>query len=86
MELSERRRRSFVSAPEREKKEMQTYRDPVGILLTNAFSLGLALLERVLVLKLGTHGRGSGGVDGVVAGGSVIELSVAVVAVVMAGW
>ena len=32
-----------------------TYRNAVGILLTNAFGFCLALLEGVLVLELGTH-------------------------------
>lgn len=32
-----------------------THRDTVGVLLPDALSLGLALLERVLVLELGTH-------------------------------
>jgi|TARA_R110002003_G_scaffold1048_5_gene22188 hypothetical protein len=33
----------------------QTYRNAVIVLLANALRLGLALLERVLVLELGTH-------------------------------
>jgi hypothetical protein len=32
-----------------------TYRDAVGVLLPDALGLGLALLERVLVLELGAH-------------------------------
>lgn len=32
-----------------------TYRNTVRILLSDALSFSLALLERVLVLKLGTH-------------------------------
>lgn len=32
-----------------------TYWDTVGIFLSDAFGLSLALLEGVLVLKLGTH-------------------------------
>lgn len=32
-----------------------TYRNAVGILLSDALSFSLALLERVLILKLGTH-------------------------------
>jgi hypothetical protein len=35
-----------------------TYRDAVGVLLPDALGLGLALLERVLVLELGAHGGG----------------------------
>lgn len=33
-----------------------TYRDAVGILLSDALGLGLALLEGVLVLELAAHG------------------------------
>ena len=33
-----------------------TYGDTVGILLADTLSFGLALLEGVLVLELGTHG------------------------------
>jgi hypothetical protein len=33
----------------------QTYGNAVVVLLANALSLGLALLERVLVLELGSH-------------------------------
>lgn len=33
-----------------------TYRDAISILLADALSLSLALLERVLVLELGSHG------------------------------
>jgi hypothetical protein len=40
-----------------------TYRDAVGVLLPDALGLGLALLERVLVLELGAH------VGGVCGGG-----------------
>jgi len=32
--------------------------DSVGVLLTNSLSFGLALLEGVLILKLGPHGDG----------------------------
>ncbi len=32
-----------------------TYRNTIGILLSDTFSFSLALLEGVLVLKLGTH-------------------------------
>lgn len=32
-----------------------TYRNSVGVLLSDALSFGLALLEGVLVLELGTH-------------------------------
>jgi len=32
--------------------------DSVGVLLTNSLGFGLALLERVLILKLGSHGDG----------------------------
>jgi hypothetical protein len=35
-----------------------THRDAVGVLLPDALGLGLALLERVLVLELGAHGGG----------------------------
>lgn len=35
--------------------EKGTYRDAVGVLLSNALSLRLTLLERVLVFELGTH-------------------------------
>ena len=38
---------------------VNTYRNAVGVLLADALGLGLALLEGVLVLKLGSH------VDGV---------------------
>ena len=54
------------------KGEGATYWNAVGILLANAFGFCLALLERVLVLELGTH---SDGVDktrlGCVSGGCV---------------
>lgn len=33
-----------------------TYRNTVGILLSDALGLGLALLEGVLVLELAAHG------------------------------
>ena len=33
----------------------KTYGNPVGILLSDALRFSLALLERVLVLELGTH-------------------------------
>lgn len=33
----------------------QAYRDAVVVLLSDALSFGLALLEGVLVLELGTH-------------------------------
>ena len=36
-------------------RSRQTYGNAVVILLANALGLGLALLERVLVLELGTH-------------------------------
>jgi hypothetical protein len=32
-----------------------TYRNAISILLADALGLGLALLERVLVLELGSH-------------------------------
>ena len=32
-----------------------TYRNPVSVLLSDTLSFSLALLERVLILKLGTH-------------------------------
>lgn len=35
-----------------------THRDAVGVLLPDALGLGLALLERVLVLELRAHGGG----------------------------
>jgi len=35
-----------------------THRDAVGVLLPDALGLGLALLERVLVLELGAHDGG----------------------------
>lgn len=35
-----------------------TYWNSVGVLLADALSFGLALLERVLVLKLGAHSGG----------------------------
>ena len=38
-----------------------TYRNAVGVLLANAFGLGLALLEGVLVLKLAAHFGGCEG-------------------------
>jgi uncharacterized protein YaiE (UPF0345 family) len=34
---------------------LMTYRDSVGVFLSDALSFSLALLERMLVLKLGTH-------------------------------
>lgn len=34
---------------------MNTYWDAVGVLLTDALGFGLALLEGVLVLELGSH-------------------------------
>jgi hypothetical protein len=34
---------------------LETYGNAVVVLLANALSLGLALLERMLVLELGTH-------------------------------
>lgn len=39
-----------------QERSRKTYRDAVGVLLANAFGFCLALLERVLVLELGTHG------------------------------
>jgi hypothetical protein len=39
----------------------QTYRNTVVVLLANALRFGLALLEGVLVLELGSHGDGFGG-------------------------
>jgi len=40
------------------KARIVTHRDAVGVLLPDALGLGLALLERVLVLELGAHGSG----------------------------
>ena len=34
----------------------ETYRNAISVLLTDAVCFCLALLERVLVLELGTHG------------------------------
>ena len=34
---------------------IKTYRNPVGILLSDALRFSLALLEGVLVLEFGTH-------------------------------
>ena len=34
---------------------MLTYRNPISVLLSDALSFSLALLERVLILELGTH-------------------------------
>ena len=47
-----------------------THRDAVGVLLPDALGLGLALLERVLVLELGAHVGGfvAGLVDEAVVG------------------
>lgn len=42
-----------------------THRDAVGVLLPDALSLSLALLERVLVLELGAHGGGCCLISGV---------------------
>jgi hypothetical protein len=44
----------------------QTYGNAVVVLLANALGLGLALLERVLVLKLGSHICGGSAVSVVV--------------------
>jgi hypothetical protein len=44
------KRRSFIF--------IQTYRDAVGVFLTDPLGLSLALLEGVLVLELGSHGDG----------------------------
>ena len=35
---------------------MSTYGNAVVVLLANALGFGLALLKRVLILELGTHG------------------------------
>lgn len=37
----------------------RAYRDAIGVFLTDAFSLCLALFEGVLVLELGAHGAGA---------------------------
>lgn len=51
--------------PKRNKKNSEdnssTYGNAVGVLLSDAFGLGLALLEGVLVLELAAHGDGSKG-------------------------
>jgi hypothetical protein len=39
-----------------------TYWDAVGVLLADALSFGLALLEGMLVLEFGAHGGGGAGV------------------------
>ena len=45
-----------VRAPrERCEERAATYRNAIRVLLTDALGLGLALLERVLVLELGAH-------------------------------
>ena len=41
--------------------QSMTYRNTVRILLSDTLSFSLALLERVLVLELGTHIDGGGG-------------------------
>lgn len=38
---------------------VRTYRDAVGVLLSDALGLGLALLEGMLVLELGSHLHGN---------------------------
>lgn len=35
--------------------EREAYWDPVSVFLSDALSFGFALLERMLVLELGTH-------------------------------
>lgn len=42
---------------EKEGRFFCTYRNTVGILLSDAFSLGLTLLKGVFVLKLAVEGR-----------------------------
>jgi hypothetical protein len=44
-----------VSSEWRGERYRETYGNAVVVLLANALGLGLALLERVLVLELGTH-------------------------------
>jgi hypothetical protein len=48
--------------------DRKTYGNAVVVLLADALSLGLALLERVLVLELGTHVGGDSTVSVVVGG------------------
>lgn len=50
-----------------------TYWNSVGVLLADALSFGLALLERVLVLKLGAHSGGWW--SGVFCGGSCVSVA-----------
>ena len=45
----------YYSEDELWKAGLMTYRNTVGILLSDTLSFSLALLERVLVLELGTH-------------------------------
>lgn len=40
---------------ERERRASYTYRNAVGVLLTDTLGLSLALLEGVFVLELGAH-------------------------------
>lgn len=49
---------------------MVTYRNAVRVLLADALSLGLALLEGVLVLELGSHGDG----EMIIGLGKIMEL------------
>lgn len=39
-----------------DKRSSSTYWNAIGVFLSDALGLSLALLERVLVLELGTHG------------------------------